>query len=183
MNLQQAGLAVAAVLLVSGTAAAQDEENTQLRAELYANAQEALEELFNTVEGSRGLFNDAEGYAVFETTKAGFIVTGGGGRGVAIDKSSGKTVYMKVGMGGIGFAIGAQQFDMVILFDSASRLETFIDGGWGGSAAAQAMAGGDSADASQMLQDGVVVYTLTSAGLMASADISAARFWVDEDLN
>ena len=183
MNLQQSALIIAAVLLMSGTAGAQDEDNAQLRAGLYANAQKALEKLFNTVEGSRAVFNQAEGYAVFATTKAGFIITGGGGRGVAVDKSSGKTVYMKVGMGGIGFGIGAQQFDMVILFDDASRLDSFIDGGWGGAAAAQAMAGGDSTEASQMLQDGVVVYTLTSAGLMASADVSAARFWVDEDLN
>ncbi len=183
MNLKQWGLAIAAVSLMSGTAGAQDDEKNQQRAKLYSNAQEALESLFNTVEGSRALFNEAEGYAVFATTKAGFIITGGGGSGVAIDKSTGKNVYMKVGMGGIGLAIGAQQFDMVILFDSASRLETFIDGGWGGAAAAQAMAGGDSTEASQMLQDGVVVYALTTAGLMASADVSAARFWVDEDLN
>jgi hypothetical protein len=31
--------------------------------------------------------------------------------------------------------------------------------------------------------DGVIIYTFGEKGLMASADISGTRFWVDEDLN
>jgi lipid-binding SYLF domain-containing protein len=31
--------------------------------------------------------------------------------------------------------------------------------------------------------DGAIVYTLGEKGLMASADVSGARFWVDEKLN
>jgi lipid-binding SYLF domain-containing protein len=120
---------------------------------------------------------------VFAATKAGFIVTGGGGSGITVDKSTGKTVYMKMGMGGVGLGIGGQKYDMVILFESAARLQTFIDGGWDSAAAAKAVAGGDAANAAVDFIDGVIIYTFGEKGLMASADVSGTRFWVDEDLN
>jgi hypothetical protein len=72
---------------------------------------------------------------------------------------------------------------MVILFETAARLETFIDGGWDSAAAAKAVAGSDSAAVSQDFIDGTIIYTVGDKGLMASADVSGTRFWVDEDLN
>ena len=120
---------------------------------------------------------------MFATTKAGFIVTGGGGSGITVEKASGKTVFMKMGMGGVGFGVGAQKYDMVILFETPARLQSFIDGGWDSAAAAKAVAGSDSAAVSQDFVDGTLIYTVGEKGLMASADLSGARFWVDEDLN
>jgi lipid-binding SYLF domain-containing protein len=173
---------VGVALLGAGSAFAQSKDDER-RAELRTHAQETLDQLFTEVEGSKGLYDKAAGYAVFVTTKGGFIVTGGGGSGVAVDKSTGDTVYMKMGMGGVGFGIGGQRYDMVILFETAERLKTFIDGGWDGTAAAKAVAGSDAAGAASGFIDGAAVYTLGEKGLMASADVSGTRFWVDEDLN
>lgn len=183
MRLQRLFLSLTTVgILTAGVAWAQDDA-AERRAELDANAQETLQGLFSNVEGSQALYDEAAGYAVFSATKAGFGISGGGGAGVAVDKGADTTVYMRMGTAGIGFSYGAQKYDIVMLFQSADRLKTFIDGGWDGGAAAEAMAGGDSAGAGVSFIDGAAVFTLTEAGAMASASVSGTRFWVSEDLN
>ena len=169
-------------LLIAGAALAQSKEDKD-RAAIKASSQESLQTLFTTIPTSKALYDKAAGYAVFATTKAGFIVTGGGGSGIAVDKAADKTVFMKMGMGGVGLGIGAQKYDMIILFETAARVQTFIDGGWDSAAAAKAVAGSDSAAVSQDFVEGSIIYTVGEKGLMASADLSGARFWVDEDLN
>jgi lipid-binding SYLF domain-containing protein len=173
---------VAAAVLVAGSALGQSKEDTE-RAELRKRADETLQTLFMQVEGSKALYDTAKGYAVFATTKAGFIVTGGGGSGVAVDKSTNTTSYMKMGMGGVGLGIGAQKYDMVILFETMERLDNFIKGGWDSEAAAKAVAGKDKAGVASGFIDGEVIYTFGEKGVMASADISGTKFWLDEDLN
>ena len=183
MRLRQFTVGAAMVaLFIAGAALAQSKEDKD-RAEIKSQSQESLQTLFTTVPGSKALYDKAAGYAVFATTKAGFIVTGGGGSGVTVDKASGKTVFMKMGMGGVGFGVGAQKYDMIILFETPARLQAFIDGGWDSAAAAKAVAGSDSASAASGFVDGTIIYTVGEKGLMASADVSGARFWVDEDLN
>ena len=117
-----------------------------------------------TIPASKALYDKAAGYAVFATTKAGFIVTGGGGSGIAVEKASGKTVFMKMGMGGVGLGIGAQKYDMIILFETAARVQTFLDGGWDSAAAAKAVAGSDSAAVSQDFVEGSIIYTVGEKG-------------------
>jgi lipid-binding SYLF domain-containing protein len=102
---------------------------------------------------------------------------------VTINKATGETVYMKLGMGGVGLGFGGQHYEMVILFETADRLENFIDGGWDGRAAAKAVAGSEVTSAGSGFIEGAIVYTLGEKGLMASADVSGTRFWVDDKLN
>ena len=183
MQMRKLGLgAVMVTLLFAGAVLAQSKEDKD-RAEIKARSEESLQTLFKDIEGSKANYDKAKGYAVFATTKAGFIVTGGGGSGITVDKASGKTVFMKMGMGGVGLGIGGQKFDMVILFETPERLQAFIDGGWDSAAAAKAVAGGDAANAAVDFIDGTIIYTFGEKGLMASADLSGTRFWVDEDLN
>lgn len=174
--------AVMVTLMFAGAVLAQDKVEKE-RAEIKARSEASLQTLFNEIEGSKANYDKAVGYAVFATTKAGFIVTGGGGSGITVDKSTGKTVYMKMGMGGVGLGIGGQKYDMVILFESAARMQTFIDGGWDSTAAVKAVAGSDSANLASGFIDGTIIYTFGEKGLMASVDVSGTRFWVDEDLN
>jgi lipid-binding SYLF domain-containing protein len=173
---------VVAALLTAGPAFAQSKEE-QHREELRARAAATLDKLFMEVGDSKALYDHAVGYAVFAVTKAGFFVTGGGGSGVTVNKATGETVYMKMGMGGVGFGFGGQHYDMVILFETAERLKTFIDGGWDGRAAAKAVAGSETAGVGSGFIDGAIAYTLGEKGLMASADVSGTRFWVDKKLN
>lgn len=182
------GLA-ATLLLASFQAVAQDTESkadgkrAEERQRADSNAELTLQQLFAENEGAKALYDKAAGYAVFAATKAGFVVSGGGGTGVAVDNKTGKHTYMKMGMGGVGLSFGARHYDLVLLFETAERLNTFIDGGWDSTAAVNATAGKDSAGVASSFFDGVAFYQLSNKGLMASADVSGTRFWVAEDLN
>ena len=179
-------LAAAAALTLGSFSApsiAQDEKVTKNRAEINEHAEEALKGLFATVEGGQALFNKAAGYATFHVTKAGLGVSGAGGQGVAVDKSSGQRVYMNMGAAGAGLTFGASRYDIIILFETAERLNHFKTGGWDSAATASAAAGTESATASSTFFEGVAYFQIGNKGLMASADVTGTRFWVSEDLN
>lgn len=181
-------LIVASVLaLVSaGPGFAQDKQQKKVekqRADMRKRADEGLEKLFKEVAGSKQLYDKAAGYAVISVTKAGFFVSGSGGSGVAVDKAAKQTTYMKMGSAGAGLSFGAEQFDMVFLFQTKDRLKEFISGGWDSAAGVKATAGKDSAGVASDFFDGQILYTISDKGLMASADVSGTKFWADEDLN
>jgi len=153
------------------------------KSELSSRADKALQKLFMEVPDSKALYDKSAGYAHFAVTKAGFFVSGSGGSGVAVDKGAKKTTYMKMGSAGAGFTFGADKFDLIILFQTKDRLEKFIAGGWDSAAAASATAGSSAAGASSDFFEGQKIYTLSSKGLMASADVSGTKYWADDDLN
>lgn len=168
----------------AGDAESGGQRDAQQRQEIDAKAAATLDELFATVEGSQGLYDQAVGYAVFSATKAGgFFVTGGRGTGVAVSKTTGARTYMRLGTGGIGIGIGAQRYDLVILFEGQTQLDRFVQGGWDASASAQAAAGTDGVAVNSSFVNGVAVYQMTNAGLMAQADVSGTRFWPISRLN
>lgn len=177
-------LALTAVLwLTAGLSVAQDDDGLQRRQEIDVRTQQTLDKLFEAQASARDLFDRAAGYAAFSATKAGFFVTGGGGTGVAVDKNSGARTYMRMGTGGIGLGIGAQRYDLVILFETQAHLNRFIQGGWDASTTAQAAAGKEGITFTSSFVDGVAFFQLTDRGLMAQADVSGTRFWAVEDLN
>jgi lipid-binding SYLF domain-containing protein len=177
------GLIAVLLLNVSWAVAQGNDAAGQRQAEINASAQATLDKLFSQQATTRDLYERASGYAVFTATKAGFLVTGGGGTGVAVNKATGKRTYMRMGTGGIGLGIGAQRYDLVILFESDAYLERFIQGGWDASASAQAAAGRDGITLTSSFIDGVAFFQLTDRGLMAQADVSGTRFWAIDDLN
>ena len=170
--------------LVTGLALAQDDEKVaKNRAEIDKEADEALAELFATVEGGKALYDKAAGYATFHVTKAGLGVSGAGGQGVAVDKTGNARVYMNMGAAGAGLTFGATRYDIVILFETTDRLTGFKTGGWDSAATAQAAAGSESAGVGATFFEGVAYFQIGNKGLMASADVTGTRFWVNEDLN
>ena len=180
-------LSVVLVCVGSGWASAQEGEDLELRArqmEIDARSQVTLDNLLAENEGAQTLFEQAAGYAVFAVTKAGgFLVTGAGGSGVAIHKTTGQRVYMRMGSGGVGFGLGAQQYDLVVMFEDTAHFERFMDGGWDSSATAQAAAGQEGINLTSSFIEGVAFFQITDRGLMAIADVSGTRFWVADTLN
>jgi lipid-binding SYLF domain-containing protein len=164
-------------------AVAQDDEAAQRRTEIDTAAQATLDKLFMEKPDARGLYDRATGYAVFTATKAGFLVTGGGGTGVAVHKGTGKRTYMRMGTGGVGLGIGAQRYDLIVLFEDDAQLTRFMSGGWDASASAQAAAGSDGITLTSSFVGGVAIFQITDRGLMAQADVSGTRFWVSDELN
>jgi lipid-binding SYLF domain-containing protein len=177
-------VSAATFLTCGGYGLAQSDSNAaKERGDIDEHTEEALEEFFETVEGSQGLYNQAAGYAVFRVTKAGLGVSGAGGQGVAINKSSGSRTYMNMGAAGAGLTFGASRYDIVILFETAEKLNAFMMGGWDSAATADAAAGTESVGAGTSFFEGVAYFQVGNKGLMASADVTGTRFWVSEDLN
>jgi lipid-binding SYLF domain-containing protein len=153
------------------------------RAEINKVADEALAEVLKDATKAQALFEKAQGWAVFDNLRVTFIVSGGGGTGVAIDKKSGKRTYMKMGTGGLSFGIGAQKYQVIMFFESQERLNNFIEKGWKAETGASASAGDKGANVATGFIDGIAVYQITEKGLMASADISGTKYSLHKSLN
>jgi lipid-binding SYLF domain-containing protein len=183
MQVRRSLLLAAVLVLGIGPLLAQEDAKVQeRRQEIDRSAQATLDELLKTHDGVRDLYGRAAGYAVFTVTKGGFIVSGGGGNGVAVDKASGQRTYMRMGTGGIGLGIGGQRYGLVVLFENADRLGKFVAGGWDSSATAEAVAGQEGVAVRSSFIDGVALYQITEKGLMAHADVSGTKFWVNDEL-
>jgi lipid-binding SYLF domain-containing protein len=167
----------------TATNAAANDTPAQQRHEIDAMARTTLDELTATQASAHDLLARASGYAVFQATRAGAIVTGAGGRGVAVDNTSGKHTYMTMASAGVGLGGGIQGYKLVLLFETPQALNTFLDGKWDASASAVAAAGKDGKNAVSSFVDGIAVYQLTDKGLMAQVDISGTRFWPNGKLN
>ena len=151
--------------------------------EINAMAKEAMAELLEGNENAKATYDRAVGYAVFDNLKIQFIVAGGGGVGVAVDKASGERTYMKMGTGGIGFGLGGKKYQVIFLFETEKRLQGFIEKGWKADSSAGAAAGTASADAAAQFQNGLAYYQITESGLIASADIAGTKYWKHKKLN
>ena len=184
MSVQRSMLVAMICVLGSLTAHAQNNstEAVQRRLEIDANAKSTLDDLLKTQPTSKELYDRAVGYAVFTATKAGFIVSGGSGTGVAVNKKTGARTYMRMGMGGIGLGIGAQRYSLIILFETDSHLDKFVAGGWDSSATAEAAAGQEGVAMRSSFYKGVAFYQITDKGLMAHADVIGTKFWVIDEL-
>lgn len=168
--------------LCTGAMADDSAKDAKRKAEIDGQAKTTLDQLLKDDAGAKELYGKAVGYAVFRVTKGGFIVSGGGGNGVAVDKATGKRTYMRMGLGGVGLGIGGQRYELVVLFENKDRMDKFIAGGWDSSATAEAAAGKEGKAARTTFYDGVAYYQITDKGLMAHADITGTKFWVNEDL-
>jgi len=186
MTMKIAFSAVLAALLLSGAPAMQADDSDDLqsrRAGIDAMAKETMERLFKENPSTQELFDASMGYAVFDNLKFAFVISGGGGVGVAVTKGSGQKIYMKMGTGGIGLAVGGQSYQVVFLFQDSATFERFVDNGWQAEAAAAAAAGTSGKNVPTTFTNGLAVYQLTHKGLIAQADISGTKYWKSKKLN
>lgn len=148
-----------------------------------ATAAEALKRLLDKSPSAEELFKRAYGYAVFDNLKIALGISGGGGNGVAVNKETGQRIYMKMGTAGIGLGLGGQKYQVIFFFADRATFDRFVNKGWEADASAQAVAGTSGANAKTDFRNGMAVYQLTEAGLMAHADIAGTKYWKNEKLN
>jgi lipid-binding SYLF domain-containing protein len=146
-------------------------------------AKRTLDKLFSESEGAKQAYDGAAGYAVFDSLKAAVGVSGGGGMGVAVDKSTGGRTYMNMGTAGIGATIGIKSFQVIFIFETEKAFGDFIQYGWQAETSATAAAGTKGKAVSASFMHGVSIYQITNKGLMAQADVSGTRFWKSKKLN
>jgi lipid-binding SYLF domain-containing protein len=171
------------VACLAATVALAGDAPEQRREEIDLNASRSLEELFSHRSEAKDLYDQAVGYAVFSATKAGFVVSGGRGTGVVVNKETGARTYMRMFTGGVGLGIGAQTYDLVLLFETQQRLDDFVGGSWDANTSAHAAAGSDGIGVASTFINGLAVYQVTDKGLMAWADVAGTRFKVLDELN
>ena len=177
-------VAICLALIVSAPAAlAQDtDKKDKKRSKIDARSSKVLDKVLADSANAKELYDKAMGYAVFDNTKVALGVSGGGGSGVAVNKSTGERTYMKMGTAGVGFGIGAKKYQVIMLFENEKVFENFVENGWQADAQAGAAAGTKGAAAKTTFHDGMAVFVKTKKGLMASADVSGTKYW-KSDLN
>jgi lipid-binding SYLF domain-containing protein len=159
-----------------------DSQRAERRAEILDMAKDTIS-AFRQDRTANELLDQAYGYAVFDTTKGGFIVTGAGGTGAAMRKGGGSPVFMHLGAGGVGLGAGLENYKLVMLFEDKATYDKFVEGAWSAGVSAQAAAGGDGKAAVGKFVNGVAVYHLTDKGVIAQVDATGVKFWPSDRLN
>jgi len=151
--------------------------------QVWSTANGAREQLLKENPKAKELFDKAFGWAAFDNMKFGFFVSGGGGKGVAVDKKTGQKTYMEMGTAGIGLTFGGKKYQVVFFFQDSKTYNDFVNKGWQATADASAAAGKAGAGAQTAFVNGMAIYQLDTKGLMASADIAGTKYYKDKDLN
>jgi lipid-binding SYLF domain-containing protein len=80
-----------------------------------------------------------------------------------------------------------KKFQVVFVFETADKLDAFINQGWefGGQTTAAATAGdqGAALQGALSVSPGVWMYQLTDKGLALEATVKGTKYWKDVDLN
>ena len=138
----------------------------------------ALDRLKDETRGGIEFFK-AKGVLIFpRVLKAGFIV--GGEYGVGALRIDGKTVdYYSLASGSVGFQVGAQQRDVVIIFRDDVSLKKFrASSGWkvgGDGSLTVTMIGMEGCVDTMNMSDSVMVYTFGHRGLMVNVSLEGAK--------
>src|SRR6185503_3709741 len=98
-------------------AVAGDEKADKKKTKIDHMAQATLKRLFAENPKTKSLYERSYGYAVFDARQTKILVAGGGGDGVAIERSTGKKTYMKQATLGVGVGLGIQVYQVVFLFE------------------------------------------------------------------
>jgi lipid-binding SYLF domain-containing protein len=165
-------LLVAGLLIAFGTTYSQ----TQKDKKIIEDAIEAKSMLLKANSGLEEFFENSAGYVIFPNVgKGGFIVGGASGNGVVYENGT------AVGMAdlkklNIGFQAGGQAIIEVIFFESAVDLERFKGNNFEFAAETSAVALKSGIAFNAKYKDGVAVFALPKAGLMADASVGGQRF-------
>ncbi len=153
------------------------------QAQVSATAHEALDQLLKENAKAKELFEKSYGWAGFDNLKIAIGISGGGGKGVAVNRKTGHKTYMKMGSAGVGASLGGKKYQVVFLFQDSRTFDSFVKSGWQATAEAGATAGKEGSGSQTNFVNGMAVYQLDAKGLMASADISGTKYSRDEELN
>lgn len=169
-------------------AAMSAKERDKARADVQKASRTTLEQLYRAIPGSRKVIADSAGYATFSNFGMKLLIAGSGsGKGVAVNKKTGKQTYMKMVEVQAGLGLGAKKFRVVWVFADTASLEKFISSGWetGGQATAAAKTGskGGATQGAVAVSPGVWVYQLTDKGAALELTAKGTKYYKDDDLN
>jgi SH3 domain-containing YSC84-like protein 1 len=136
----------------------------------------------------KSLLDKCECIAVFPSVlKAGFIVGGRGGRGLASCRTENgwsAPAYFNLGGGSFGLQIGAQSTDFILLFMNQRGFESLLSDKFevGGDVSVAAGPVGRQAGASTDIKlDAEILSYSRSRGLFAGLELKGVAIWPDKD--
>jgi lipid-binding SYLF domain-containing protein len=183
-------LVISAMILISLSAclAPRGDSPEQKRIAIIAMHDDTLSRLYQQRPTARDVIDKSAGYAVFSNVNALYLfVGGGGGYGVAVDRSSGHKTYMKMAQVDLGLGLGVQDIRVVFVFHSARAYMDFVNSGWELSgqadASAKARDKGVAATGEISIDAETTMYTMSEAGLMAKVNLAGTKYWKDDNLN
>jgi lipid-binding SYLF domain-containing protein len=150
------------------------------KGELDASVTAAMGRFKKEIKGGTEYLKAAKGVLVMPSiTKAGIIVGGQYGQGAL--QVGGKTVeYYSLASGSLGYQIGAEQYDMVILFMTDEALNKFRKSeGWEAGVDAEVTlikAGANLSVETLRSQHPIAGFVFDQTGLMAGVSIKGAKF-------
>ena len=148
--------------------------------EIDASVDAAIQRFYKQVGGAREFVKTSKGMLVMpNVVKGAFIVGGEYGEGAL--RIGGKTVdYYNTVSGSIGFQIGGQSKDIILLFMTDEALNQFrASKGWeagiDGNVALISVGAGERADTTT-LKDPIVGFVFDAKGLIADISLKGAKF-------
>lgn len=150
------------------------------RGEIDAGVNAALNRFSQEVSAGRAFQEIAKGVLVIPNiTKAAFILGAQYGQGAL--RETGNTIdYYSMTAGSLGFQVGAEKYDLIIVFATAEALNKFRQGkGWEAGVDAEVTlidTGVDLPASTLVSQHPVLGFIVDQKGLMAGASIKGAKF-------
>ena len=148
--------------------------------EIDASVNAAIERFYKQVKGAEKLIKASKGVLVMpDVVKGAFIVGGEYGEGAL--RIGGKSVdYYNTVSGSIGFQIGGQKKDIILLFMTDEALKKFrTSKGWeagvDGNVAMISVGAGERADTTTS-KDPILGFVFDAKGLIADISIKGAKF-------
>jgi lipid-binding SYLF domain-containing protein len=143
---------------------------------IMADAEQAKQKMLERDQSLEKFFDNASGYVIFTNIgEGGLIVGAASGKGVVYENGSvvGMADMKKVD---VGAQIGGQALAEVIFFETEAALNEFKADKNAFSAEVSAVALETGASKNSNYNDGVVVFTMPKAGMMADASIGGQKF-------
>jgi len=154
--------------------------SAKMAKEIDAQVNAALDLFSHQVKGGKEFLKAAKGVLIIPNiVKAGLGIGGEYGEGAL--RVDGKTIeYYSITAGSIGFQIGAQKQNLILVFMEEGTLKNFrVSSGWkvgvNGSAVFIDVGKGKSIDTVN-IKDPIVAFLFGQRGLMANATIEGAKF-------
>ena len=170
---------IATIAVFAGNLTAQTLD-TEAKANLDAQATEALATLYSKIPGTETIADQASGILIFpKIAKGGLIVGGQYGEGV-LRVGGGTIAYYNVAGASFGLQIGIQEFALVMMFLDEAALEEFkASSGWkAGLSASVALiqVGAQGAIDTTTVNRPVIAFPFSHKGMMAGITIQGAKF-------
>lgn len=130
MRLSTAAFVAMSACALVACASIPEDEADKARATIDQHERESLEKLYLTDPDAKTKIEGAVGHAVFQVKGVfAVMVVGEEGKGVLIDHSSGKRIYMYMVRAGTGPGLGAERIAEIIAFKTRAAFDQFSLGG------------------------------------------------------